>query len=276
MSFGIIAGSGPLPIELARALKTLGTRVVVAAHRDESDPAIAAVADRLEWVELGQLGRILELFRGEGVERVTMAGAISRRRILERLKPDAIGMELLRSLAQSSDDTVLRGIARLFEAQGITVVDAADYLPQLRLPRGVVVGAALTAAQKKEIALGLRVLRTLGEHDLGQSLVVKDGSVWAIEAAEGTDAAIRRGASLVGPGVIVVKRAKPRQDTRFDAPVIGPRTLETMIESGAQTLAFDAESGLVFESERVVELAERNGVTVYGLDAEELERCVVH
>ncbi|MCA9519946.1 MAG: UDP-2,3-diacylglucosamine diphosphatase LpxI [Myxococcales bacterium] len=275
MSFGIIAGSGPLPLYLASALRARDERVVVAAHRDESDVAIEGCADRVEWIALGELGRVLQLFREEGVSRATMAGAIARQRIFERLKPDAVGFELLRSLAQSSDDTVLRSIARLFEAQGIEIVDAADYLPTLRLASGLVVGAELSAVQRRDITLGLRVLQTLGEHDLGQSIVVKEGSVWAIEAAEGTDAAIGRGASLGGPGVVVVKRAKPKQDTRFDAPVIGPTTIETMAEAKAALLAFDAQNGLVFDAPRVIALAKQSDVAIYGLAAEELEQCAL-
>lgn len=273
MTFGIIAGSGQFPLQLAQELLRAGSPVVVAAHLNETDRRVDDLGAETTWVELGQLGVILELFHRANVTTAFMAGAISRHNILQRVKLDALGMQLFNGLDLRGDDALLRAIARVFEDNGITIGDAALHLPQLKLPTGVIAGTPPTDEQWRDIALGVRAITLLDPLDVTQTVVVRAGSLWALEAADGTDATIRRGGTLAGPGSVVVKMAKPSQDHRFDAPSIGLLTIATMGEVASTLLAVDARRSLVFDRQRMLKLAQTQGISIWGLSAEEIARC---
>ena len=263
---GLIAGNGTLPRLFARAARAKGMSVVAAAHRGESDPLLAQEVDALTWVRVGQVARIQRVLRAAGVREAVLAGGFRRVRALAQLRPDRGLFRVVARLRSIRDDALLRAVADEFEAAGIRIVSVVPYLTELLAPPGRLAGPPLDESGRRDVALGGEVAAALGRADVGQTVVVKLGHVLALEAVEGTDACIRRGASLGGAGVVVVKRLKPGQDERFDLPAVGPRTVEVMAEVGARVLAVEAGKTLLLEAERLVALAERAGITVVSVE----------
>lgn len=262
---GLIAGNGRLPFLFADAARRAGEAVVAIAHHGETDPALAAHVDRVTWVHVGQLERLRRALVAAGVREAVMAGGIGRVRALARARPDLGALWVVASVRSFRDDGLLRAIARYLEQRGVAVVSPARYLAEVVAPKGPLCGGPPTAAQARDVELGLEVARALGVADVGQTVVVKAGHVLAVEAIEGTDEAIRRGARLGGAGVVVVKRAKPTQDERFDLPAVGPRTVEVMGEVGAALLAVEAGRTLLIDAAEMFARAESTGVRVVGV-----------
>lgn len=262
---GLIAGNGVLPVLAARAAREKGLSVVALAHRGETDPALAQEVDVLHWVRVGQVARMERLLRAAGVERAMMAGGIGKLRAFAEARPDLGTLRILARLPSFLDDGLLRAVAHEFESQGIAIVSVTELAPQLLAPEGRIAGRPLTPAQREDVALGMKVAALLGDADVGQTVVVRRGIVLAVEAVEGTDAAIRRAGLLGGDGQVVVKRAKPRQDTRFDLPAVGPGTLKVMREACASVLALEAHRTLLLEADVLVREAERAGIAVVGV-----------
>jgi DUF1009 family protein len=269
---GLIAGNGSLPRLFARAARARGLTVVAAAHRGETDPELASEVDALSWVRVGQVGRIQRVLLKQGVKEAVLAGGFVRVQALARLRPDFGLLRVAARLRSIRDDALLRAVADDFEAHGIRIVSAASYLTELLAPAGRLAGPELDEAARRDIALGGEVAAALGRADVGQTVVVKDGHVLALEAVEGTDACIRRGAALGGRGVVVVKRLKPGQDERFDLPAVGPRTLEVMAEVGARVLAVEAGKTLLLEAERLLAAADRAGIALVGVEPDSITR----
>ncbi len=261
---GLIAGNGSFPIAVAEAARRRGIAVIAVAHRDETEPALEALCERIVWIEVGQLETMIETFTGAGIKVAAMAGGISRARLQTSFAPDQRALQMLARVGKFSDDAVLRGVAAELEAEGISVIDPVPMLERVLAVAGREAGPEPTAAQLKDLELGLGVTRALGTFDIGQAVAVRDGVVAAIEAVEGTDAALRRGAALCGRGLVVVKAAKPGQDLRFDRPAIGPNTIALLDEIGAAMIGVEAGLTLILERERTLALAERSGITVYG------------
>jgi len=269
---GLIAGSGPLPFEVAQAARERGLRVAIAAIEDNADPALErAFEGPFAWLNAGELGKLVEFLRGSGAREVILAGAVSKRALLAdpgRLRPDARALALLGRLAARGDDAILRAVADELESEGLPVVESTRYLAQRMTRRGVLCGPALEPAARADLALGLRVVASLGEHDVGQACVVRQGTVLAVEALEGTDRMIRRAAEF-GAGAVLVKAAKREQDMRFDVPVIGPATVEVAVEARLRAIGLEVGRTLVLEPERSSAAAERAGITIVGLGAED-------
>lgn len=263
---GLIAGNGSLPRLFARAARAKGLSVVAAAHVGETDPSLASEVDALTWVRVGQVARIQRVLQRAGVQEAVLAGGFVRMRAVARLRPDFGLLRVAARLRSVRDDALLRAVADEFEAHGIRIVSLAGYLTELLAPPGRLAGPPLDEAGHRDVALGSEVAAALGRADVGQTVVVKDGHVLALEAAEGTDACIRRGAALGGRGVVVVKRLKPGQDERFDLPAVGPQTLEVMAEVGARVLAVEAGKTLLLEAEKLLAAAEEARITVLGLE----------
>ncbi len=268
---GLIAGSGPLPFEVVAAAAARGLEVAIAAIEDNTDPAIGGLdVHALRWLNAGQLGALIGFFHEVGADEVILAGAISKRRILQNpaaLRPDARAQALLLKLAGSGergDDTLLRAIAGELESDGLRVVASTRYLDERMTPEGLLAGPELSAALHADVALGLRVIEALGPHDVGQAVVVREGVVLAVEAVEGTDAALRRGAGF-GKGAVLVKAAKPGQDMRFDVPVIGAGTLELAAAGGLGAIALEADRTLILEREQALAAAQSAGISVIGV-----------
>lgn len=270
---GLIAGSGPLPFEVAEAAGDLGLGVAIAAIERNTDPTIQSRArGPFAWFAAGELERLIAFFKDAGVDEVILAGAVAKRELLQdpaALRPDARAIALLSRLDARGDDALLRAVAQEFESEGLPVVPSTKHLEDRLVAEGVMTGdGPLTPAVEADLALGLGVARSLGVYDIGQGVVVSSGTVVAVEAVEGTDAMIRRGAELAGPGSVVVKVAKPRQDLRFDVPAIGRGTIEVAREGGVVAIGLEAGRTIVLERKRALAGARRAGISVVGLKSE--------
>jgi len=266
-TIGLIAGNGTFPVLFSRAARERGYRVVAVAHRGETLGSIRDEADQVTWVRVGQLGRTIKALRAAGVERAVMAGGIDKVRSLLAVRPDWTGLRVLRRSRGRGDDALLRSVAEEFEKAGVHIVSSTLFLPHIVAGIGRIAGPVPDARDLEDVRLGCDVLRALGPHDVGQSAIIERGVVLAIEAVEGTDAALRRAGTLGRGRSVLVKMAKHGQDMRFDAPAVGPTTIETMAETGARTLAVEAGAAIVLEGDRVCMLADRHGIAVVGCSA---------
>jgi DUF1009 family protein len=262
---GLIAGNGRLPHLFAEAARQQGLEVVAVGHRGETDPQLESKVRSFSWVRLAQIDRIVRVLREAGVTRAVMAGGISRIRAFTEARPDKGAVRIALRLRSFRDDSLLRAVADYFQRAGVQIASPTDFLTNLLVPAGHLAGPGLDAGQRRDIALGIEVAQLLGRADVGQTVVVKNGHVLAMEAIEGTNETIRRAGKLGGPGAVVVKFSKPQQDRRFDLPTVGPGTLEAMAESGAKVLAVEAGRTLILEAEQVYARAERQGVTLLGV-----------
>jgi DUF1009 family protein len=266
-SVGLIAGAGRFPIEIARAARLSGLRVVTVAIRELAEPEFETEAD-CHWLHLGELEALLRVFRESEVRRCVMAGKVPKTFLYERgpaLRPDARALRLLRDLADRSDDSIMLALAEVLESEGFVLEKQASFTPELLAPQGPLGTLAPDALQWQDIRFGWPIARALGRLDVGQSVVVRQRAVMALEAIEGTDEAIRRGGALGGPGACVVKVSKPSQDLRFDMPTIGVTTIETLAEVKAAVLAVEAGATFVLGQREVVAAADAAGIPVVGV-----------
>jgi len=261
---GLIAGNGVFPLEVAAAARRRGVAVVAVAHRGETDPRLAELCDEITWIRVGELQAMIDAFKRAGVAEAAMAGGIARARLGESFAPDARAITMLARVGRFSDDALLRAVAAEVEADGIAMIDPVPLLDDALAGRGRMAGPAPNDAQLRDLDLAFAVMRALGAFDVGQAAAVRDGVVGAIEAIEGTDAALRRAAALCGRGLVVAKVAKPGQDLRFDRPAIGPATIELLAEIGAAAIGVEAGQALILDRARTLEGAERAGITVWG------------
>lgn len=262
---GIIAGGGQFPLLFAKAVHRQGLRVYAAAHKGETDEALADEVDSLKWVKLGQLGRIINFFRDEGVKKTVFIGSITKTNIFRDVRPDLKGLGLWNKIDIKQDDAILRAVADRLEKDGIEVVASTHYVPELLFPRGILTRKKPTKDQINDIAFGWKIARSIGRLDIGQCVVVRNHTVLAVEAIEGTDAAIHRGGSLGKERTVVVKLRKPKQDLRFDLPAVGEKTIQSMQEVRAAVLAVEAGYALFFDRESVIRAADAAGIVIVGV-----------
>lgn len=262
---GLIAGGGRFPLLFAEAARSRGKKIVAVGHLNDSLPELEQAVDVLCWVKLGQLGKIISFFRQQGVREAVFAGTITKTRIFRDVLPDIKGLSLWNKIDARQDDAILRAVAGVLEKEGIRILASTCYLEHLLFPRGILTRKKPSARQMEDIRLGWRTAREIGRLDIGQCVVVRDRVVMAVEAIEGTDAAIRRGGKLAGSGAVVVKVKKPGQDFRFDLPATGVRTIETLAGVRGRVLAVEAGQSLVFDREEMVAAADRAGIAVIGL-----------
>ena len=263
-SLGLIAGNGVFPIEVAAAARRRGIRVIAVAHLNETKPELEAEVDELIWIKVGELERIIDVFKRGRVEQAAMAGGISRARLRDSFAPDARALRMLSRIGRFSDDAVLRGVAGEVESEGIPMIDPVPLIPNALARAGVIAGPQPTPAQLQDLDLAFTVARQIGQFDIGQTVAVRDGVVAAVEAVEGTDAALRRAAQMVGKQLVIAKAAKPNQDLRFDRPAIGPATIELVKEIGAAMIGIEAGMTLILERGHTIDAATTSGLTVYG------------
>jgi UDP-2,3-diacylglucosamine hydrolase len=264
-SLGLIAGNGIFPIEVARGARRRAMRVIAVAHAGETDPALERDCDEITWLKIGELERMIGVFKAARVTEAAMAGGISRARLGDSFAPDARALRMLAGIGRFSDDAVLRAVAGEIEAEGIRMIDPVPSLVAHWLAgAGRLAGREPTGAELKDLDLAFAVARQLGSFDIGQTVAVRGGVVAAVEAIEGTDAALRRAGALAGAGVVIAKAAKPGQDLRFDRPAIGPATIELCAEIGAALIGVEAGVALILERERTLALAAERAVVVYG------------
>lgn len=265
-AIGLIAGNGRFPLLFAAAARAAGVAIVAVAHRGETPEEIAALVDDLTWVRVGELGKIIRTFKRAGVRQAVMAGGIRKPRQLGGFRPDLRGAAFLARTRSLKDDVLLRGVADELERDGITVVSSTLYLGRLVPAAGVLTRRAPSAREWEDVHLGFAVAKDIGRWDIGQSVVVKQGAVLAVEGLEGTDAAIRRGGGLGHGEVVVVKVSKPGQDLRFDVPAVGRQTVAVLREVDARVLALEAGRTIVIDREDVVAAADAAGIAIVALD----------
>lgn len=268
-AIGLIAGGGQFPLLFAEAARARGRRVVAIAHINETSSELDEKADITYWVKLGQLGKIINHFRREGVTETVFAGTITKTRIFHDVLPDFKGLTLWNKIDTRLDDAILRAVATALEEEGIRVLASTCYLDHLFFPSGLLTRKKPSATQMEDIRFGWTIARAVGRLDIGQCVVVRDRTVLAVEAIEGTDATIRRGGELAGSGAVVVKVKKPGQDFRFDLPATGPQTIETLAAIKGAVLAVEAGQSLIFDREAMIRAADRAGLVVIGLSADE-------
>jgi UDP-2,3-diacylglucosamine hydrolase len=261
---GLIAGNGIFPLEVARAARRDGIEVAAVAHQGETDPALAELVSAITWIKVGELQRMIDVFKAAGVCQAAMAGGIARASLPGAFAPDTRALAMLQRIGRFSDDAVLRGVAGEIEADGIAIIDPVPMLNGVLAERGLMSGPAPSSAQLKDLALAFEVARAVGRFDIGQAVAVRDGVVAAVEAVEGTDGALRRAAQLCGAGLVIAKAAKPGQDLRFDRPAIGPGTIDLLAEISAAMIGIEAGTAMLLERDRTLERARALGVTVFG------------
>lgn len=262
---GLIAGNGRFPFLVLEAARSMGITVLVVAISEETFPEIEQHAQQVVWVGLGQLGKVIRTFKDHGITEAIMAGQVQHKQIFSASVPDWHMVRLLAGLTRKNTDSLIGAVAAYLSDQGIELLDSTEFLRPLLAAPGCLTRRSPDPEETADIAYGLPVAREIARLDVGQTLVVKDRAVIAVEAMEGTDAAIRRAAEICGrKGMSVVKVSKPRQDMRFDVPVIGTGTIRTMNESGATALSLDAGKTLLIEKDALLELADGCGITIVG------------
>lgn len=259
---GLIAGNGNFPVAFARAAKEKGIHVVAVAHEGETLPELAAWVDAIYWIKVGQLGKLITIFHEQGVKDVLMAGGIKKTRLFGNGIPDLRGMAFLAKLIHKKDDSLLRAVAQELESEGITVRESTLYLDNILAAPGLLTRKKPSKNELRDIEFGWQIAKEIGRLDIGQTVVIKDQAVLAVEAIEGTDEAIRRGGLLCGHGAVVIKVCKPQQDLRFDLPAIGVQTMATMAQVKASCLAVEAGKTIIIDREAVAAEADRAGIAI--------------
>jgi DUF1009 family protein len=262
---GLIAGNGRFPFLVAAGARRAGRRVVAVAIREEAAPELEKDVDELHWVSLGQLGRCIDALRQGGASEAVMAGQVQHRRIFSDIVPDLKLVSLLARLAIKNTDSLIGAVADFLEKEGIRLLPSTLFLEDQLATAGAMTRKKPSKGEMEDIAYGLEIAATLTAMDLGQTVVVKGRAAVALEAMEGTDETIRRAGQIAGKGVVVVKLAKPKQDMRFDVPVVGSRTLETMTEAKATVIAVETGKTLLFDKPAFLADADRRGIAVHGV-----------
>lgn len=261
-SLGIIAGNGRYPFALAEGARKAGVkRLVAVGFTDETDPALEKQVDAMTWLRVGQLGKLCDFFRKEKIGRAIMAGQVAPSNLFS-LRPDLKALMLLAKLKERNAETIFGAIADELEKAGVRLLPATTYLEDCVPEAGHVAGPQLGRRGREDALFGFKVAKEISRLDIGQSVVVKKGTVLAVEAFEGTDAAMQRGAALGKGGATLVKVSKPRQDFRFDVPVVGPRTLDVAREAGIAVIACEAKKTLLLEPDLLKARAKEYGISV--------------
>jgi DUF1009 family protein len=266
MKFGLIAGNGKFPFMVVEGARRSGVPLVVAAIREETDPEMDQRAERVKWVGIGQLGRMIRFFKEEGVEKAIMAGQVKHVQIFSRAVPDARMLRVLLKLPRRNTDSLIGAIASELESEGIELVDSTCFLQDSLPQPGTLTRREPSKQERQDINYGLEIAREIARLDLGQTIVIRGQACVAIEAMEGTDETIRRAGRLAKGRLTVVKVAKPNQDMRFDVPVVGVPTIEAMAEAGATCLCITAGKTLMFDRDEMIRAAEKNKISILAAD----------
>jgi DUF1009 family protein len=269
---GIIAGNGRFPFLVLDAARAQGYEVVVAAIKEETSPEIESRGATVHWLSLGELSKLIETFRREGVTRAVMAGQVKHKQIFSSIRPDWRLAKLLLSLELRNTDALLGAVAKVLADEGIVLENSTALLEPLLAKAGILTKRAPTPQERKNVAYGREVAHALALYDIGQTVVIAETACVAVEAMEGTDATITRAGQIMASlgsdqsaldrSLTVVKIAKPKQDMRFDVPVVGVKTIEVMRAAGATCLALDAAKCLLLDGDAVIVAADAGGITI--------------
>lgn len=272
-SLGLIAGSRNLPLMVAAEARAAGVgRIVAVGFENETDPALAGLVDEMVWLKVGQLSKLIEAFKKAGVARCVMAGQIAPTNLFN-LRPDLRAMKLLWRLKERNAHTIFGGIGDELAAEGVELIPATPWLKSAMPGPGFQLGAKLSAAQWEDVAFGCRIAKAISRLEIGQTVVVKEGTTLAVEGFEGTDACLARGGQLAGKGggAVAVKVAREDHDMRFDIPCFGAKTLRVCADSGVQVLAVEAGKTILLERTEVEKLLRGRGLSVVAVTPEGLD-----
>src|SRR5436190_2790916 len=262
-SWGLIAGNGRFPFLVWEGARTQGIDMAVIAIKEEAEPDLAKLTPRIHWVSLGELSKTIDLLHKEGVTQAVMAGQVKHTKIFSAIRPDWKLAKLLFALPRKNTDALIGAVAKVLEDEGIRLVDSTLFLKPLVPEAGVLTRRAPSEEEVVDIEYGLGVARQIAGMDVGQTVVISDKACVAVEAMEGTDETIARAARLAnGKKLVVVKVSKPKQDMRFDVPVVGLPTIQQMRACGATALAVDAGRTVFFDREKLIELANQVGIAI--------------
>ena len=269
MHLGLIAGNGRFPFLVLDAARRAGHTITVIALKEEAFPELEAEAARepaasLHRVSLGQLGKWIGLLERAGATHAVMAGQVKHTKLFSDIVPDLTAIGLLMRLKAKNTDAIIAGVMELLRERGIEMIDSTTFLQPLLAPAGVLTRRAPSEEEQADFAFGYAIADAIAGMDIGQTIVVKSSAVVAVEAMEGTDAVIARAGQLAGKGVRVIKVAKPKQDMRFDVPVIGVATIEAMQRAGATALSVDAGKALMIDGDAIAKTADAAGITIVG------------
>jgi len=267
-TLGLIAGNRTLPLELARQARKQGVkRLVAVAVLGETDPALAPLVDEIVWLKVGQLSRMISAFKERGVKQCVMAGQIAPKNLFD-IRPDLRAMTVLLRLKEKNAHTVFGAIADELKKDGVELIEATPWLKPLMPANGFSLGPKLSGEQRADVEFGFRMAKEVSRLEIGQTVVVKNGAVLAVEGFEGTDRCLLRGGELGGRdgGAVAVKVAREKHDLRFDIPCLGPQTLETCAAARISALAFEAGKSLLLEQPRCEDLARKNKISVLTIE----------
>jgi UDP-2,3-diacylglucosamine hydrolase len=262
---GLIAGNGRFPIIFADNARKLGYHVSAVAHEGETEPELAGHVDRIHWIKIGQLNKLIKAFKEDKVHQAVMLGGIKKTHVFTTVRPDFRTLAMATRLALWKDDDILREFAKELEREGIAICESTFGLEGILVEEGTLTSRAPSEKEWEDIRYGWEVAHDIGRLDIGQCVVIKDRVVVAVEAVEGTDGAIKRGGDLAKEGAVVVKRSKPQQDLRFDLPAVGPRTIEVMASVKAYVLAIEAGRTILLDREVVLERAKASRIAIVGI-----------
>jgi DUF1009 family protein len=272
---GLIAGSGQFPVIFARAALKNGWSIHAAAYKDETDPILGEYVSSLEWFYVGQIKKMIQYFHRHRVTQAVMMGAISKPRMFTNVRPDTKAIALIAGMRHTHDDTLLRGFADILHKEGIEIKPSTFLLPEMLAPAGIWTKRRPSKREQKDIELGWAIAKEIGRLDIGQCIVIREGSILAVEAIEGTDETIARGGKLGRGQAVVVKVCKPNQDMRFDVPAVGLKTIETMHDANAKTLALEAGKAVVFDRHAMIQMANKYKISIVALKEENPGKNVV-
>jgi hypothetical protein len=262
-SWGLIAGNGRFPFLVLEGARSQGIDMAVIAIKEETDPDLGKLAQRLHWVSLGELSKTIDLLHQEGVTQAVMAGQVKHNKIFSAIRPDWKLTKVLFALQKKNTDSLIGAVAKVLQDEGIRLVDSTVFLKPLLPDAGVLTRRKPSQEEYADMAYGLSLARNIAAMDIGQTVVVSSQACIAVEAMEGTDETIARAARFaVGRPLVVVKVSKPKQDMRFDVPVVGLPTIATMKASGATALAIDAQRTLLFDREALIAAANDAGIAL--------------
>ena len=267
MKFGLIAGNGRFPFLVLEGARKQGAFLAVVAIKEETDKRIEEIAEKVVWVGIGQLGKMISFFKREGVKKAIMAGQVKHVQIFSGSLPDLRMVKMLWNLPQRNTDALIGGVAGEMAKEGIELIDSTYFIKDQLAEEGVLTKRKPDETERENIEYGLKIANEIARLDLGQTIVVRAKACVAIEAMEGTDAVIKRAGELARGKLTVIKVAKPNQDMRFDVPVVGVPTIEMMIQSGATCLCLTAGKTLIFDRDEMIKLADRNKICVVATES---------
>jgi len=259
---GLIAGSGQFPMLFSKAAVEKGFSVITAAYVNEADEALTRLSEKIQWLHLGQVKRLIKFFKQNNINRAVMLGAVRKTRLFNDVKPDMKAISIIAGMRHTHDDAIMRAFADSLEKEGIKIEPSTFLLPELLATKGVWTNRKPSRSEKKDIAIGFSIAREIGRLDIGQSVVVGGGTILAVEAIDGTDATISRGGRLGKGEAVLVKVCKPNQDFRFDVPSVGMKTIETMSHSKVCAIAIEAGRTVVFDRTEMIHAANENSISI--------------